>query len=352
MWQIDNRTPYAAERRWVRDREGAEVWLVAVKCVFDIQPDGTTKISGEQSPPNLVPKHLADPAQSSVLYDADLVLTKTTTDITVMGHAHAPGGRAVDQLDVGFRVGSVQKLLRVFGDRTWNGSSATSPLPFERMPLTYERAFGGRDAGSPNPDQDWDWRNPAGIGFCTSAARASGLALPNIEYPDQLISSWSDRPVPAGFGPIAAHWQPRAVFAGTYDERWRKTRDPLLPDDFDDRFFQSAPMDQQPPQFLNGGEPVALKGLMPSGELQFHLPRVFLRLETEFTNGAEQTHERPRLYSVIIEPDTPRVSLVFQSSLPCHHRVHELLRTVVTTKPIIRMGQEADSNADEDAELA
>ena len=42
MWQIDNRTPFAAERGWVRDRDGAEVWLVAVKCTFDILPDGTT----------------------------------------------------------------------------------------------------------------------------------------------------------------------------------------------------------------------------------------------------------------------------------------------------------------------
>ena len=32
MWQVDNRTPFAAERGWVRDRNGAEIWLVAVKA--------------------------------------------------------------------------------------------------------------------------------------------------------------------------------------------------------------------------------------------------------------------------------------------------------------------------------
>jgi len=45
MWQIDNRTPFAAERAWVRDRNGAEIWLVAVRCAFDIAPDGATRIS-------------------------------------------------------------------------------------------------------------------------------------------------------------------------------------------------------------------------------------------------------------------------------------------------------------------
>ena len=50
MWQVDNRTPFAAERGWVRDRNGTEVWLVTVKCTFDIKPDGSTEVSEEQPP--------------------------------------------------------------------------------------------------------------------------------------------------------------------------------------------------------------------------------------------------------------------------------------------------------------
>ncbi len=38
---LNNKTPFAAERSWVRDRNGAEVWLVAVKGTFNILPDGT-----------------------------------------------------------------------------------------------------------------------------------------------------------------------------------------------------------------------------------------------------------------------------------------------------------------------
>ena len=64
--------------------------------------------------------------------------------------------------------------------------------------------------------------------------------------------------MPAGFGPIARHWEPRVRWAGTYDKRWQRTRKPLLPDDFDDRFHQCAPEDQQVDGGLIGGELVEL----------------------------------------------------------------------------------------------
>ncbi len=115
MWQLDNRTPFAAERAWVRDREGAEVWLVAVKCTFDIRPDGSTEVAKEQPPVLRMPEHVGEPGKSSLRYENDLVLTKTTTDIIVVGHAYAPRGRPTTQMEAGFRVGPVRKMLRVMG---------------------------------------------------------------------------------------------------------------------------------------------------------------------------------------------------------------------------------------------
>ena len=80
MWRIDNRTPFAAERAWVRDRDGSEIWLVAVKATFDIRPDGTTAIAEEQPPVLRVPEYHGEPGKSSIKYESDLVLTKQTTD--------------------------------------------------------------------------------------------------------------------------------------------------------------------------------------------------------------------------------------------------------------------------------
>lgn len=332
MWQLDNRTPFAADRGWVRDRDGAEIWLVAVKATFDIRPDGNLEVSQAQPPVLHVPVHHGEPGKSSIQYDADLVLTKPTTDIVVVGHAHAPGGRPVTALDVGFRVGPLQKVLRVQGDRHWGAFGATSPEPFQKMPLVYERAYGGVDLQSDTPDKDWEWRNPVGTGFAVSGGNATGLRLPNIEHPSDLIGSWRDRPAPAGFGVVASHWQPRVGFAGTYDEHWMKTRQPLLAEDLDDRYFQSAPADQQTPTHLHGGEPVVLLNMTPSGELRFWLPKLYLGFETRFFDGTHVFHKHRKLHSVILEPDHPRVSVVWHTALPCHAKVHKLQRTIVTLK--------------------
>jgi hypothetical protein len=37
MWVVDNNTPFAVERGFLRDRQGGEVWIVAIKArsMFD-----------------------------------------------------------------------------------------------------------------------------------------------------------------------------------------------------------------------------------------------------------------------------------------------------------------------------
>lgn len=341
MWQIENQTPYAAERTWVRDLEGAEIWIVAVKCTFDVLGDGSTEVAEVQPPVVQIPAYMDPdaPARSSLRHELDLVRTKRVTDIVLNAQAHAPGGVPVTALDVGFRVGPVAKRLRVTGDRVWLGGTPSTPLPFATLPICYERAYGGIDPGSRDSAQpQWDARNPIGTGFVRDAAHAQGLRLPNIEYPDQRVRTWSDRPAPAGFGPLGAHWQPRAALAGTYDERWMRERRPLLPRDFDDRHYQCAPADQQAPQFLVGGEPVAWINLSPQPEVRFALPRVMLGMESVFSDGTRQVHERAHLHTVILEPAAMRVSLVLHSALPCHAKVQKLLATHVFEKRLLNAG--------------
>src|SRR4030095_10201571 len=203
----------------------------------------------------------------------------------------------------------------------------TSPEPFLTMPLTYERAFGGVDVGSPHPETDWYWPNPVGTGFVASRDRIDQTRPPTIEYPNHLITSGSSRPAPAGLGIVSSHWRSRALLAGTYDEAWSENRQPLLPVDFDIRHYQTVPEDQQSPAFLRGGEHVILAHLTPLGTLRFRLPQLDLVLMTRFMSGERQEHEPPKLHTVILEPDFPRVSLVWHSALECHARVYELEQT-------------------------
>lgn len=335
MWALENETPFAADRGWIRDRDGAEVWLVAVKGTFLIRPDGALELSPEQVPVCPAPKHRGEPGSTSLICDADLVHRKAGTDVLLNGHACAPSGRPAPQVDVLLKVGPVSKALRIFGDRYWRpgllGLKLSDPEPFVKMPLDYEHAYGGPDRGAPKDARPaWDERNPVGLGFAVKSEHLAGQRAPNVEDPREPIGSWRDRPRPAGFGAVARHWLPRRAYGGTYDQAWEKERQPLLPLDFDDRYWRCAPADQQTPEPLKGGEPVELFNVRPDGPLRTTLPRVDLSLETRF-RGSTETH-RAALHTVLLEPDVPRLIMVWHSHLPCHPRVQRLLSTRIALK--------------------
>ncbi len=195
------------------------------------------------------------------------------------------------------------------------------------MPLIYERAFGGSDALQGVNDN----RNPIGKGFFAKRSNLAGIAAPNIEYPANSGSSSGNVPRPAGYGPIARNWSPRLELAGTYDDAWFEQRKPLVPVDFNDRFFQCAPEDQQTQKYLTGGEEVELINLTPVGRWRFQLPRVAIGCATSFLGRSREFH-RPNLHTVVIEPDVRRVIMVWHTSLPCHYTLYDLKSTQVFLK--------------------
>ena len=336
MWTIDNATPFCAERAWVRDKNGAEVWLVAVKGTFTIMPDGTTVPAQVQEPVVLAPEFRGEPRCSSLLNDTDLPHRKLSTDVLLHGHAHAENAEPIKSCLVGIKVATVEKLLRVTGDRTWleglGGIAMSDPRPFTSLPVTYERAFGGQDLNDPDSEKHaWDVRNPAGVGFATKASHLIGTPVPNVEYPESLLTDWRQRPTPAGLGPVAGHWSPRVELAGTYDEHWEKTRLPLLAEDFNDLYYQSAPTDQQVHGGLQGGETVQLYNLTPGGKFAFKLPRYFLAFTTYFNGGSQESH-RPSLHTVLIKPDDMTFVMVWHTHLPCHSKVNSLNKTTIKLK--------------------
>jgi hypothetical protein len=346
MWALDNRTPFAADRFWVRDRDGGEIWLVAVKGTYNISPNGATTLADKQVKVFLTPQYSGESGKSSLLYDSDLPRTKVTTDIIVNGSAYAPRGRPTMAVNVSLRVGETVKSLRVIGDRVWK-SGLLGPwlswpaVPFVKMPISYERAFGGEDLSSKKPA--WDRRNPVGTGFVAKRSHLAGKRAPNIYVTRKGAPKWFRKPRPAGFGAIASHWSPRVELAGTCDEKWEAERAPLLPEDFDDRFYQCAPPDQQTTRFLKGGERVELRNLTRDGYLAFHLPRVVLGFQTDF--GQEPVNHRSSLHTIILEPDVPRVLMVWHSALPCHSKGTKLKRTRIIQKTFLSgstLGTHAD----------
>ncbi|MFT3717332.1 DUF2169 family type VI secretion system accessory protein [Pseudorhodoferax sp.] len=333
MWTIANTTPYAVEAQLLRDASGAETLAVVTKGSFVIRADGQCCPDCEQTPIVQVPQYAGVPACSSLLRDTDFVLHKPTTDVLVSGHAYAGAPRRTSTM-VTMEVGPIAKRLRVWGDRHWERSalrwSASAPLPFERVPLLYERAFGG-SAGAARADGIWscDPRNPIGRGFKAAELRREGDPLPNIEPED-------GRQAPAGLGAISRHWSPRVELAGTHNEAWRSKRFPLPPEDFDPRFYNAAPSDQQPRQHLIGGEPAYLENLTPDGSLRFVIPKVWLTLNT--TIGLDVEGHRAQLHTLVLVPDERRVEMTWVSTLRCHGRATRIRRIHVREKPRVGLG--------------
>ncbi|PTL82295.1 DUF2169 domain-containing protein [Vitiosangium sp. GDMCC 1.1324] len=327
MPTLENLTPFAATDFLSLTKEGVECLVLVVAGSFVMPAPGRTStaplsLCDEQLAPRAEDVYWGEPEKSSLRYETQATYTRPATDVLLHGRAWAPRGRKVTRMQVAVRVGSLEKRAVVSGTRVWYrslvGLSASDPLPFESLPLRYEHSFGGTSASQ------YEARNPVGVGFYESAKEALDKPLPYIEEPQAPVRSWSDRPAPCGFGPVARHWQPRLGLGGTYDAEWMERRAPLWPMDFDERFLQAAPQGMQASPHLRGGEPVVLEGVSPEGPIAFSLPAPRLLARCTFARRRER--RRMTLDTVYLEPEERRLVLVWRAAFPAHRELatHEV----------------------------
>lgn len=331
--ELTNTTPFAAERVVLQDKSGRDLLVVVVKCTYSIDERGRLQPAEKQVPIQMADEFYGEPGESSVQYESDLAVQKVGTDVVLLGHAYAPKGKAT-QVDVFLKVGPIQAKARVFGDRRWDKvlglTRITPPEPFEKIALVYERAYGGKDFTAPDPKHhESEPRNPVGRGFRAKKSKASieEIFLPNLEAPAHLIGNIDDRPEPVGFGFVGRHWQPRVRYAGTYDEAWTKNRCPLLPEDFDNRYFNGAHPRLVSSRFLEGNEPVEVFGASLKGLLRFTLPG--RRPTVSVSIEEERSVLELNFDTLLIEPDASRISMVWRGSRDIYNRLYKVKKIEV-----------------------
>jgi hypothetical protein len=243
--QVENATPFAFEPVFLADEEGRPILVPLVKATYSLSEKGLELApKNEQVPPVLAGRPYGDPETSSFRYEPEGCLPKPATDVVLVGSAVAPRHGTTEMI-VALQVGPLKKGVKVLGDRVFYKAITTcmtKPNRFERMPLQWERTFGGWDRSNPDPAKHQvEPRNPVGVGFHARGSKfEAGLLCPNIEDPLRPFRGWGDRPPPAGFGFVSPNWQPRAQYAGTCDTQWEAERAPLVPLDFDRRFLNAA----------------------------------------------------------------------------------------------------------------
>lgn len=328
MLQLKNNTPFVATFTFFPNENAVDTLYIMVKATFLIGEKWV--LASSQMPLQKGDEYWGEPVISSLRLSSDYHTGKPATDILMTGSACAPDQRPLRQMDVGIQVGSVSKVVRVFGDRFWNNDQITQPEPFVTMPLVYERAFGGQDLINGEALRETEIRNPVGRGFAGQKHQTElkGLPLPNLECPDNLIRDYRDRPAPACFAPIAPNWQPRASFAGTYDDVWQQTRAPYLPDDYDPRFMNVASPDLIYPGYLQGGEAVRIIGMHPAGDLGFNLPRV--KLSNKVLVAGQEITSPFDMETLLLDPNHRQLSMVWRASLPCDKKLTKIQQISVS----------------------
>jgi hypothetical protein len=305
---------------------------VILKATFVLESSQTAARLAPKQLPILesdVPLH-PDTPDGLIRFESDLVPFKPRTDIVLVGDACAPHTRPTRTLDVEIRVGAVAKVLRVFGDRRWsmvpgqNVPILVGPVDFVRMPLSYERAFGGVDqhasVGSLSPgSRPWYAKNPYGQGYIAARTVKAihDRPLANIEDPAHPVRSWDTCPPPAGCAFFPRGNEARLRHAGTYDAKWKTQRAPAPPQDFAFDFYNGAHPELQAPSYLVGTEAVRLKHVDPDAPtLAFWLPGWLPKLRVRRRVASSATHAPPPP-----EPPFRLDTLVFIPAERCFYQV-------------------------------
>jgi hypothetical protein len=151
-------------------------------------------------------------------FDGETPFVREGCDLFLLGYAYSSTDPAKTTVEL--RVGShFSHSIRVFGDRKWERRgerlAPSEPEPFSRIPLTWDRAFGGttKVEGLDVPFS----ANPNGCGFYWESEQAEGSPLPNLEDPKKIICEWNDRPDPVGTAPYSREWALRALNSAEID---------------------------------------------------------------------------------------------------------------------------------------
>lgn len=271
-----------------RSRGQLNITVIA-KASFALAPDADMQRVEPQPILRADVHHQKHPARS-IQRTSDLAPYLARADVVFTGHAHAPPGGPVRLLPVRLAVFDRERPLV---DKTL---LVQAPAGFERIPLMYERAYGG--LGYPD--------NPYGTGAVGDSAE------PNVVDPVQPQSV-------AGFAPFGRAWPVRKQLLGATARKFLDAEIAQIPDDFNWAYYQTAPVDQRT-DHLRGDEWIVLEGLQPALPcLRTRLPRA-RGLARVYGLGAFGVGEGQSLElladTLRIDGDEGRCTVVWRRSFP------------------------------------
>jgi len=342
---LHNATDFEAGYNLGLEKSGHHCLVVVCKATFtmphSMDETATPKSKEEQMKVHHMDVFTGVAGESAMLYENDFAPHKPKCDVILNGSAYAyPLQETTDKV-VQLRIGTLDKSFRVIGKRVWQehlfNAKASEHLPFSKKFISYDIAYGGNDLNPNKPSVDDEnyvafEANPVGQGYAPYHDTRQLIGKPlaeTMELHTPATDPKSKKYLPQSFGAIARHWYPRYTLGGTYDAHWEEHVKPFLPDDFDERFYQCAPKEQQI-AYIEGGEKVLLKGLTPEGERIFILPRLKVGMEVIRSNGNRE-RLTPVVDTLILEPDEERFTMICRAKVKLKRSIHEVDTIIVGT---------------------
>jgi len=336
--ELINQTPIVADVQVSVDSvddDGPRMGLLVAKATFLFDQNGTTELDTQNPFSLIATEEDTDLGQlpSDAVQRRDQVF-----EVVLLGAAYPEGAEAVESMTIKLSVGDVSHTMRVTGDREWSDGSnpsITPPAPFSRMPLVYERTFGGMCPAQMDSDTVIDIRDPVnhhGRGFdARFLAKHMGenlqapegfpsmeyvRRLPNLEHPEHLIEAWDDAPEPYCWVTVPQD----IAFAQTRFLHYleSKVADDQIPGEEDEysrevitHMFHRAHPDWittlPGPQAL-----VSMSGMSPHGELSFSIPPLRVIADYVLGNRVGTRELVPQL--MVLLPEQMRFYIVYRAS--------------------------------------
>lgn len=324
--ELTNNTPIPA-KLMISEYAGFphRIGILVAKATFSWDSKGQTHLDSQTPVPIFEDDQWTD---LGILPRDNLPRRDSAFEVIILGIARAPGGVPTSTMQVAVSVGAEKRSILVFGDRQWhsidNVMQISSPEPFQQIPLTYQRAFGGScevelDRGAIMDIQDPI--NPLGRGFdpsiyvdsiVTNVRPLPGYPkydrtryLPNLEYEKQRIVNWQDRPTPA-------YWAAVPLSSGFHSMRSIKSQsEQQNSGDFiaaPEMFHRAHPewIIQTPP----AASQVVMSGLSSEGNMRFYLPRI--RMFVDYVLDQRTSAQELMPHMLVLLPEERRFYLVFR----------------------------------------
>lgn len=317
--ELINNTPFPSKFYSFVINETEKSATPIVRVTFDLRSNKPITEKGQSWPVSMKPWTCRYGTIPS-----DGVFRKDGVDVAVLGDAMELNGRPTRAINVSVNIaGKLNHRITVFGNRQWVRKkielSISDPKPFTSLPLTESLAYGGFGI--------WDGlevpypKNIHGKGYLIEEQYVENSFLPNIENPNDLITTWKDQPNPVGIGMCNADGLKAEKYVAYNTEK----KDLEINYRLFNQSFPSMIVDD-----LNTGEEIVVKGVSKDGVFKATVPKLTLFMKVKI--GDKKLEKEMQYDQIVLLPNEKKLFMTYRAPFkyeiePLEKRTCEIFST-------------------------